>query len=87
MKDLVCLSELPLIPMLHQSELSACGCCFVLKKESFPVQSWWKICSFSLLNIAELVSFCFVVTLVISWVSQFLVILFASAEDHEFRGG
>ena len=27
-KDLVCLSELPLIPILDQSERSACGCSF-----------------------------------------------------------
>ena len=35
-KDLVCLSELPLIPMLHQSEQSACGCSFFPPASRIP---------------------------------------------------
>ena len=70
--------------MLNQSEQSACGCSFF--KEVFAVEACQKICWFSLLNLAELVPLCFVVIVVVP-VSQFLVILFASAEEHVFRGG
>ena len=67
-KDLICFSEFPLIPILHQSERSAVAVIFKSNR---------KFCSSSL---TELVRLGFMVILVIP-VSQFLVILLASADD------